>query len=44
MSYYTIIIIKYKLYIVYITLVYILYLAFKRKYKIVKYNIIIEYK
>ena len=44
MSYYTIIIIKYKLYIVYITLAYILYFAFKKEYKIIKYNIIVEYK
>ena len=44
MFYYIVIIIKCKLYIVYIILVYILYLAFKRKYKIVKYNTIIEYK
>ena len=44
MSYYTIIIIKYKLYIVYITLAYILYFAFKKGYKVIKYNIIAEYK
>ena len=44
MSYYTIIIVKYKLYIVYIILVCILYLTFKKEYKVVKYNIIVEYK
>ena len=44
MSYYTIIIVKCKLYIVYITLVCILYFAFKRGYKVIKYNTIIEYK
>ena len=44
MSYYTIIIVEYKLYIVYITLVYILYLAPKKEYKAIKYNVIAEYK
>ena len=44
MSYYIIIIIKYKPYIVYITLAYILYLAFKKEYKIVEYNTIVKYK
>ena len=44
MSYYTIITIKYKPYIVYITLAYILYLALKKGYRVVEYNTIVEYK
>ena len=44
MSYYIIIIVECKLYIVYITLVCILYFIFKKKYKAIKYNTIIEYK
>ena len=44
MFYYTIIIVKYKLYIIYIILAYILYFAFKKEYKAIKYNIIAEYK
>ena len=44
MSYYTIIIVKCKSYIVYITLAYILYFAPKKGYKVVEYNIIAEYK
>ena len=44
MFYYIIIIIKCKPYIVYITLACILYFAFKKGYKAVKYNIIVEYK
>ena len=44
MSYCTIIIIKCKLYIVYITLAYILYFAPKKGYKAIKYSTIAEYK
>ena len=44
MSYYTVIIVKCKPYIVYVTLAYILYLAPKKGYKTVKYSIIAKYK